>query len=262
MTATIAGVPENITADTIFGPAARYLAGADRRLLLVADHAANQVPRGLDLGVPENVMADHVAIDIGVGPLTERLAAVLDAPAWIASFSRLVCDVNRPQDSPALAPERSDGILIPGNRNLSPEARAERETIHQAFHTGLARHIARQRPALIISVHSFTPSLKSDPAVSRPWPVAVLWNRDDRAARIALETLAADGRFTGPVGANEPYSGRILNYTMDRHAEAGGFPYLGFEVRQDGIADAAGVAHWADILADTIRNAVQRFAIA
>ena len=50
------------------------------------------------------------------------------------------------------------------------------------------------------------------------------------------------------VGDQEPYSGRQLNYTMNRHAEAEGRPYLGIEIRQDQIGDAAGQARWADIL--------------
>ncbi len=46
-------------------------------------------------------------------------------------------------------------------------------------------------------------------------------------------------------GDNEPYSGRILNATMNTHAEANGIPYLGIEVRQDLIGDAAGAEAWA-----------------
>jgi predicted N-formylglutamate amidohydrolase len=35
---------------------------------------------------------------------------------------------------------------------------------------------------------------------------------------------------------------------MNRHAEANGIPYLGIEMRQDRVADAAGQARFADIL--------------
>ena len=37
---------------------------------------------------------------------------------------------------------------------------------------------------------------------------------------------------------------------MNRHAEAHGRPYLAIEVRQDQIADEAGQARWASMLAD------------
>ena len=99
-------------------------------------------------------------------------------------------------------------------------------------------------PALIFSLHSFTPQLASSDA-ARPWQVGVLYNEDDRAARIAIPLLAAAGLV---VGDQQPYSGRLLNYTMNRHAEAEQRPYLGVEVRQDQIDTPAGHARWATLL--------------
>ena len=52
------------------------------------------------------------------------------------------------------------------------------------------------------------------------------------------------------MGDNEPYSGKQLNATMDRHAEARGIPYLTLEIRQDQIATEAGQARWATLVAD------------
>ena len=46
-----------------------------------------------------------------------------------------------------------------------------------------------------------------------------------------------------------PYSGQLLNATMNRHAEADGRPYLGIEIRQDQIATPAQQAVWAERLA-------------
>ena len=73
----------------------------------------------------------------------------------------------------------------------------------------------------------------------------MLYNQDDRAARIAIPLLEAEGLI---VGDQQPYSGQLLNYTMNRHAEADGRPYLGIEVRQDQIGDLAGQAVWAERL--------------
>jgi predicted N-formylglutamate amidohydrolase len=172
------------------------------------------------------------------------------APAVIATVSRLVVDVNRAPDEPGAIPASSDGRVIPGNWALTD---AERElrlaAIHVPYHAMLAAEIGRRRPALIVSIHSFTPRLTMLPAADRPWPVGILYNQDDRAARLGLLALASRGLH---VGDNQPYSGRDLNYTMNRHAEAAGIPYLGIEVRNDGLADAAGVAHWAQVLADVV----------
>ncbi|MFA7440970.1 MAG: N-formylglutamate amidohydrolase [Sphingomonadaceae bacterium] len=232
---------------------ARLIDGDDRRLLLVADHASSHVPPDIDLGIPDTLLSEHVAVDVGVGPLTVALAQALAAPAWLATVSRLVCDTNRPPGSSGMVPESSDGIAIPGNCNLSPAAYNRRLAIHRRFHDGLAAYIARHQTQLLVSVHSFTPRLATSPDTARPWPVAVLWNQDRRGADVALETLRREPDLGGPVGANEPYSGQILNYTMDRHAEANGIRYIGFEVRQDLLVDATGIAIWAERLARTIR---------
>ena len=53
------------------------------------------------------------------------------------------------------------------------------------------------------------------------------------------------------VGDNEPYSGRHpADFTLDHHAEAEGLPHLGIEIRQDLIETPAGVAEYAEIVAD------------
>jgi predicted N-formylglutamate amidohydrolase len=195
-----------------------------------------------------------VAWDIGAAAVTEAVARALDCPAWLATVSRLVVDCNRPVD--ASIPETSDGIAIPGNQGLCEGAIADRHAVHGAFHDGLAALIAVRRPRLLVSVHSFTPALASAPK-PRPWPIAILWNRDERAARLGLAELAAEPELGGPVGANEPYSGKELNYTMDVHAEAAGIAYLGFEIRQDLIGDVGGVARWADIVARVTRATLE-----
>lgn len=237
----------------------RLIPGADaqgpgRHVLIVCDHASNAVPPGIDLGVSADTMTGHVAWDIGAAAVTELLAAHLGCPAWLAQVSRLVVDCNRPPDHSI--PEQSDGIVIPGNVGLCPTRQARRLALHKAFHDGLAGLVAHTRPALIVSVHSFTPALVSAPA-PRPWPIAILWNRDFRAAELGLAALAAEPELGGPPGANQPYSGQLLNHTMDLHAEANQIPYLGFEIRQDLIGDAKGAARLAGVAARTITTVLE-----
>ncbi|MGB3379294.1 MAG: N-formylglutamate amidohydrolase, partial [Allopontixanthobacter sediminis] len=74
-----------------------------------------------------------------------------------------------------------------------------------------------------------------------------LYNQDDRAARHAIRLFEAEGLT---VGDNQPYSGRDLHATMDRHAEAKGRPYLTIEIRQDEITTDAQQARWAALVAD------------
>src|SRR5690606_27940551 len=87
--------------------------------------------------------------------------------------------------------------------------------------------------------------LVSDPGQQRPWDIGVLYNEDDRAARIAIPLLETAGL---KVGDQLPYSGKLLNATMNRHAEANGIPYLGVEMRQDLVGEAAGQRRFAEIL--------------
>jgi predicted N-formylglutamate amidohydrolase len=102
---------------------------------------------------------------------------------------------------------------------------------------------------MIVSLHSFTPQLATRPHEARPWEVGILYNQDDRAAQVAIPLLRAQGIATGD---NQPYSGRDLNATMNRHAERRGILYLGFEVRQDLIGDGQGAGQWAERLAPII----------
>jgi len=225
-------------------------------ILIVGDHASNRVPDGIDLGIAPDLLTQHIAIDIGVAAVAERMVRPGTA-AFLANVSRLVCDFNRDLDAPGILPEISDGRTIPGNR-LSPDQRTARiDRYFTPYHEALAHLLDHTAPALILSLHSFTPQLASDPAQSRPWQVGVLYNQDDRAARLALPLLEADGLC---VGDQQPYSGRVLNATMNRHAEAYGRPYLGIEVRQDQIADAAGQAIWAERLGRIARQVVLQLA--
>ncbi len=217
-------------------------------ILIVADHASNRVPEGVDLGIAAELLNRHIAIDIGVAGVAERMAedsANGDIAAWLANVSRLVCDFNRDLDAPGLLPEVSDGHEIPGNVLCAEGRTARLAQYFHAYHDDLEAHLVAAEPALILSLHSFTPALATCDK-PRPWHVGVLYNEDDRAARMAIPLLEAEGLV---VGDQLPYSGKVLNATMNRHAEAHGRPYLGIEIRQDQITDAEGQAIWAERMA-------------
>lgn len=214
-------------------------------VMIVADHAGNAIPPGIDLGIDQALLFDHIAVDLGVDPLARSLAERLRCAAMIARYSRLVVDLNRDCDEPNAVPESSDGYEIPGNR-LSEAARLARVAdFWHPYHDRLGAAIDRVRPNMLLNVHSFTPALKSRPEEARPWEVGILYNRDARAARIAIALLQEMNVVTGD---NQPYSGRKLNATMNRHAEGRGIPYLGIEVRQDLIADPAAVERWSELI--------------
>jgi predicted N-formylglutamate amidohydrolase len=225
-------------------------------ILVVCDHASNRVPQDIDLGIDPALLNEHVAIDIGVAGVAERMAQRPGIAAFLANVSRLVCDLNREEDAPAVIPHASDGHDIPGNL-FDIAGREERlARFYRPYHRALAEILDRCPPALIVSLHSFTPSLMARPDEERPWHVGVLYNDDDRGARLAIPLLEAEGLV---VGDQQPYSGKLLNASMNRHAEAHGRPYIGIEVRQDGIAREAGQAEWAVRLAAVAERVASHF---
>jgi predicted N-formylglutamate amidohydrolase len=214
-------------------------------ILVVSDHASSRVPEDIDLGIDPALFDQHIAIDLGVAGVAERMAQRPGTAAFLGNVSRLVCDFNREEHQPAVVPIASDGHAIPGNAldHVAHQARIER--FFQPYHNGLEQLLDAMPQALILSLHSFTPRLVSHPEQDRPWQVGVLYNADDRAARLAIPMFEAEGLA---VGDQQPYSGKLLNATMNRHAEAEGRPYLGIEVRQDQIETSAQQAEWAERL--------------
>jgi predicted N-formylglutamate amidohydrolase len=229
--------------------------GGDLNLLIIADHASAHVPADIDLGIDPALMREHIAIDLGVAEVSGLLAAQLGCTAILGGVSRLVIDLNREEDAAGLLPVMSDGHVIPGNRDADLADRMLR--FHHPYHHQVAALLDGMTSPFILSVHSFTPRLASDPGQQRPWDIGILYNQDDRAARIAIPLLEAAGL---KVGDQLPYSGQLLNATMNRHAEANGIPYLGIEMRQDLVGDAAGQKRFADILGPIVLECRSRLA--
>jgi len=225
------------------GETGRIIECGNAPVLIVSDHASNHVPGDIHLGIDARLLSEHIAIDIGAAEVATLLAQGLGCTAILGGVSRLVIDLNREEDAPGLIPESSDGHAIPGNVGADKEARLDR--FHRPYHAAIAERLVRIERPFMLSIHSFTPSLASDPAQLRPWEIGVLYNGDDRAPRIAIPMLEAAGLI---VGDQLPYSGRLLNATMNRHAEANGIPYLGLELRQDIAGTPEGQRRYADIL--------------
>ena len=218
--------------------------------LVVCDHASRAIPKSLNrLGLPELATWQHVAWDSGAGELARGLAAVLDAPAVLAGYSRLVVDCNRRPDDPEAFRRVSDGWEIPGNAALDDEARRRRlAACFDPYHDCIAALLAgleRRGPRpLLVSVHTFTPLLEGR---DRPWHVGVLWDHDESSALRLLAGLREQPGIV--VGDNEPYSGKHpSDFTIDHHAERAGLPHVCIEVRQDQFESAAGTERWVRIL--------------
>ncbi len=241
-----------------YSPVERVRPDGDPSLILICDHASNATPPDMPaLGLSEADMARHIAWDIGARGVTLALSDIFEAPAILSTFSRLVIDPNRGEDDPTLVMRLYDGSVIPGNRDAGPEERARRlDRYHRPYHAAvdaaIDRALAEGVEPRLISVHSFTRQLRG--RAPRPWHVGVLWDRDDRIARPLIERLRAEDELV--VGDNEPYSGQLPGDGMWRHGTRRGLPHVLIEIRNDLIADPAGQAAWAELLARCLADAL------
>ena len=226
-------------------------------ILAVCDHASNFVPKDVELGIAPALLAQHIAWDIGVAGVARYLVQLSDCASFLATHSRLVADLNRyPEDASAI-PVKSDGIDITGNALRTAQRQARLDQYFHPYHNRLEQLLHSARPALILSIHSFTPRLETDPLAERPWEVGILYNEYEAASLIAIDYLEGEGLI---VGDQLPYSGKQLNATMNLHAEANEIPYVGVEIRQDLIRDAVGQERFAAILADMAQYIVESLA--
>jgi predicted N-formylglutamate amidohydrolase len=228
--------------------------------VLTADHAGRAIPRRLGtLRLTDRDLARHIAWDIGIAGVTERLSEALDAPAILQNYSRLVIDCNRQPGLDSSIPALSELTPIPGNESLSPDEReARRREIFLPYHRNIEALLEQRRAdgrrTVLVAMHSFTPVFKG---VARAVEIGILYNRGVRLAHIMLELLRREGDLN--VGDNQPYAvGDLSDYTVPVHGEKRGLPHVEIEIRQDLIADPAGQAAWAARLARLLPEADAR----
>ena len=232
--------------------------GGSSPFLLIGDHAGRGVPARLGaLGLPPEAFERHIAWDIGVAAVGERLAAALDAPFIRQAYSRLVIDCNRVPGAVDSTPEISDGQSIPGNLVLSEaDLAARRDEIYAPYQGAIAAALDEReragRPTLLVSLHSFTPVFQG---FQRPWRFGVLHRNDSDFSRRALEWLKK--AFGDQAGDNQPYAMNAIDNTIPLHADARGLDYLELEMRQDLISGPAGQDEVAAVVARLLREAGQ-----
>jgi predicted N-formylglutamate amidohydrolase len=219
--------------------------------LFTCDHYGRLIPPSLgDLGLPEDELVRHIAWDIGIAGVAERLAAMLDAHLIAQRYSRLVIDCNRPPGVASSIPILSEATTIPGNEGLSREmAEARRRAIFDPYHDTIddviGQRLQRQQPTVLLALHSFTPIYAG---IARPWHIGTLYHRDKVLPPLLLKALRAEGDLV--VGDNEPYAvSDATDYTIPVHGEARGLVNSGIEIRQDLLADESGQRQWAERLA-------------
>ncbi len=219
--------------------------------LFTCDHYGRLIPKKLgDLGLPADELTRHIAWDIGIAGVAEKLSNQLDARLIAQRYSRLVIDCNRPLTAAGSIPRLSEATMIPGNEALSREAAEIRrreifDPYHQRIKEIIDQRLHEGKPTVLVALHSFTPVYAG---VKRPWHIGTLYHRDATLPPLLLKALRAESDLV--VGNNEPYAvSDETDYTIPVHGEARGLINTGIEIRQDLIGDRDGESQWAERLA-------------
>ena len=224
--------------------------------LVICDHASNSIPSEYkNLGLSNKDYESHRSFDLGASDVAIELSKLLDCNLVMANFSRLLIDPNRGKDDPTLIPKLSEGKIIKGNINISMSEddmeRSERILrfylpYHKQINRFINKSLDNERIPKILSIHSFTPIWKGK---KREIDVGVLWDKDDRLSKIFLNSLK-----NIKLGDNKPYSGRLKNDTLYKHATSHGIPHVLIEIRQDLLKKEKDKLKWAKKIHNVLKE--------
>ena len=225
----------------------------ESNFIVICDHASNFIPQEYNnLGLGESVLDTHIAYDIGAREVAIGIADILECPLIMSGFSRLLVDPNRGLDDRTLIMKISDRNKIPGNiyddlKKEKEERKYRINNFYRPYHRKIEECINRAREKglfpCIVSIHSFSPSWKGK---ERLFDLGFLWDKDDRMTKIFLRYFKENENLK--IVDNKPYSGRLRNDTLYKHATSRGLPHLLIEIKQDLISDQNKVLNMANLL--------------
>ena len=212
---------------------------SESNFFIICDHASNNIPYSYDnLGLNEDILKTHIAYDVGAKEVAVHLSNILDCPLVMSDFSRLLIDPNRGIDDPTLIMKISDDNIIKGNQNIdnfkeSNERNKRLRNYYNIYHNKISEliklRISNKKYPAIISIHSFTPLWKNK---KRNIDIGILWDNDYRLPKIFFEYFKKNSKDL-IIGDNKPYSGRLKNDSIYKHATMNGLANILVEVRQD-----------------------------
>ena len=198
-------------------------AAAPGGILIVADHASNHVPADIDLGIDPRDVLDPPCRD------RHRRRAAGRGAVRRARLRRRSSAACRGWSATSIASEDAPG-LVPGRERRHRDPRQSRSTRparaarRRRASSGpiMPRSPRRSRGSGRRCWSRCTASRRGSrrrPEERRPWQIGILYNRTSAPRGSRSRCSSAAGIVTGD---NEPYSGRVLNATMNRHGEASG----------------------------------------
>ncbi len=250
------GTPNRDDSDTVevLNPQGRGAA------LILCEHASNHIPyRYQGLGLKDGDRESHAAWDPGARDVALALSRALDAPLIASTVSRLVYDCNRPPNAPSAMPEQSEYIEVPGNRDLSDAACAERaNTIYTPFCRTVSDMIGARKAAglgtHLITIHSFTPLYFGK---TRECEIGILHDSDSRLADAMLDE--AHHLPTRVIRRNDPYGPEDgVTHSLKLHGIAHSLPNVMIEIRNDLLVGTPAQSAMADEILTLLRPSMAK----
>ncbi len=226
-------------------------------LVLTCEHASCAIPVEYDdLGLDGEQLREHIGWDIGARDLTEALATHFDAPAVMAGVSRLLIDCNRDLSDHDLIVAESHGVSIPGNTRIDRDERQRRiSDFYVPYHETVDAVVGQARAPLLLSIHSFTPSLNGR---ERRFDIGVLFDTYATEAEQLAQGLTSNGLR---VRYNEPYSGLDgLIFSARQHGVKHQVRYLELEVNNRLLRSSSEIVTIAAAVAGAVEACIGRCA--
>ena len=225
-----------------------------KRILFIADHASNYIPKSLDnLGLNKNLFNTHIAYDLGIKELCINLSKLLKSKFITGEYSRLIIDLNRGLSDPTLIPEIVDRKIIPKNIKLSKNEKRNRiSEVYNRYHNNIKRTIKSDHITILISLHSFNPIFKNK---KRNIHFGILSNQDRRLSNYIITEMRQRGL---KVGDNEPYEGNLIGDTMYKHGLKNNLYHTLIEVRNDLLSSSTKIHRVSVLLKQVINNSINR----
>lgn len=199
------------------------------QLVVTCEHAGNRTPREFVhlFAKARDVLTTHRGYDAGALELARRIAKQFESPLFLSQVTRLLVDLNRSVGHPSQFSEYSRQLNNPQRQQvLDRHYTPFREQVEGAIDS-MAKE---KRPALHLSVHSFTPVLNGQ---TRRADLGLLY--DPRRSR---ERQFCDG-WAAALGAalpdltvrrNYPYRGAADGFTTYLRKQFPDREYAGIEL--------------------------------
>ena len=227
------------------------------KLLIVADHASNYIPKKYNnLGLEQKDVVTHKAYDPGVKELAINLSNKLNSQLVLGEYSRLLIDCNRDEDDPTLISAISDRKLIMGNKKITKQEKNYRiNKMYRPYHEKIKKKIIENKINMIISLHSFNPIFKGK---KRFLKYGILSNQDRRLSDLILKELRKGNNI---IGDNEPYKGSLIGDTLYKHALKRGIHHTLIEIRNDLLSNVKKIDQVSNLMYRVINKSIKSLSI-